>query len=138
MKSIYKKTILSAALAAAAFLSIGQAFAQQAGCDSTCGNGAGNWRAIVPLYAQERETPVVNNNSYPTTNVTQNIVQTAAPDIIPTSSAHISAMIGYIHSEGSGPWMITGGHRTCQGFGYASGYVIEYFGAGAQVACYRS
>ena len=134
MKSVFKKSILAATLVLSGILLVGQAFAQ---ADSTTGNGALNWRAIIPLYAQERETPVVNNNSYPTTNVTQNITQSATPDIFGVDSGWIDAITGGQHTQGSGPWMVTGGHRACQAYGYASGYVVEYFGGRATVACYR-
>lgn len=130
MTSVFKKPAVAALIALSSVLFAGQAFAQ---ADSTSGNRALQGRPLVLLQNQERETPQVTN----TTNVTQLVTQSATPDIIPTSSGYIDWVIGYIHEPGSGPWMVTGGHRACQSFGYASGYVIEYFGGGAQVACYR-
>lgn len=87
MKSIYKKTILTVAIAATAFLSAGQVFAQ---ADSTTGNGALNWRALVPLYAQERETPVIQQ-FFPVTRV--------APSTYPS--------YGGVAGGGGGTWLTT-------------------------------
>ena len=130
MTSVFKTPAITGLFVLASALFAGHAFAQ---ADSTTGNRALQGRPVVLLQKQERETPQVTN----TTNVTQLVTQSATPDIVPTSSAYISMVLGYIHDEGSGPWMVTGGHRACQSFGYASGYVVEYFGAGAQVACYK-
>lgn len=105
MKSIFKKSILMAALVLPGVLPVGQALAQ---ADSTTGNSAMNWRAIVPLYAQERETPQVTN----TTNVA--VTQVVQPNT-------------YEVSNGSGGWNVAaagvdcGGGRMLGGGGNCSG-----------------
>lgn len=130
--SIFKTAAIASVLSV---LAAGSAFAQQAGCDSTCGSRSLRGTPIVPLANQERETPQITNNS--TTNVTQLVTQSATPDVFGVDSGWITSILGNEHIQGSGPWMVTGGHRACQAYGYASGYVVEYFGGGAQVACYR-
>lgn len=106
----------------------------------TCGNVSapsmsGNF--VVPLANQERETPVVNNNSYVTQQVTQQVTQTAAPIFIEIASVLINNVVAG-HPEGSAPWMINGGHRACQHYyGLASGQVVEYYGGSSVLACYR-
>lgn len=84
MKTVFKKSIIAATVALPGLLSIGQAFAQ---ADSTTGNGALNWRAIIPLYAQERETPVVNTTTQVTQNVTQQVTQVVQPNTYQVSGA---------------------------------------------------
>ena len=62
----FTKTILDTVIAATSVLLTSAAFAQ---ADSTTGNRALTGRGIVPLANQERETPVVNHNSYITQTV---------------------------------------------------------------------
>lgn len=81
MENIFKKSAVVCLVMASCF-----AQAQVTNpCDSTCGNGAMNWRAITPLYAQERETPVVNNITNTTQNVTQQVTQQVTQVVQPNT-----------------------------------------------------
>jgi hypothetical protein len=115
--------------------------AQTCNATGTCGNVSaptmtGNF--VVPLVNQERETPVVNNNSYVTNNVIQQITQSARPDLVFFYSDYVNQVSDFIHNQGSAPWMINGGFRACQSYGYASGYIVEYYGGHSYASCFRN
>jgi hypothetical protein len=127
MKSIYKKTILSFGIAASGFFALGQAFGQ-APCDSTCGNGAGNWRAVVPLYAQERETPVVNN-------ITQ-VTQTIQPDTYVASGGGSGYNAAAASADcGGGGVMLSGGGSCENGQGLVAVASSQPNGNGWYLVC---
>ncbi len=112
MKSVFKKLIIVTTVALTGMLLAGQAFAQ---ADSTVGNGALNWRAIIPLYAQERETPVVNNNT--TQQITQQITQVVQPNTYTESGSGSGWRQAAAYAGCGGP--LLGGGGSCwapQGF----------------------
>jgi hypothetical protein len=96
-----KLIILSVAIAAISFT--GLALSQ---ADSTSGNRALQGRGIVPLQNQERETPVINNNS--TTNVTQ-VVQPRTYQVSGQGSGQTTAQ-AYADCGGG---TLLGGGGTC-------------------------
>lgn len=96
-----KLIILSVAIAAISFA--GLALSQ---ADSTSGNRALQGRGIVPLQNQERETPVINNNS--TTNVTQ-VVQPRTYQVSGQGSGQTTAQ-AYADCGGG---TLLGGGGTC-------------------------
>lgn len=108
----------------------GVAFAQADSSDVPPLRGAPR---VLPLAMQERETPVVNNVTNTTNQITQQI---NGAELIDTSSAYITGTnCGF--DEGTAQWMLSCGKRACQSFGYTSGNVVEYFGGGATLACLR-
>lgn len=109
MKTGFKKTMAAAALALTGLLPIGQAFAQ---ADSTTGNGALNWRALVPLYSQERETPVVNNTTQVTQNVTQQLISSGMDGAYTNTSGW--------NGGGAGTWEVAS-YASCNGGKVVSG-----------------
>lgn len=88
---------------------------------------------ILPLAMQERESPVINNITNTTTNVTQQI---GGADLVGSTSLDVSNT-GCGFGEGTAQWMLSCGKRRCQGLGYTSGNVVEYFGGSVTLACLR-
>lgn len=83
MNISHRKTILSAVVAALGILAAGQAMAQ---ADSTTGNGAGNWNAVIPrghLDLPAQPTPIVN--TYTTQQITQNVTQQVTQVVQPNT-----------------------------------------------------
>lgn len=88
---------------------------------------------ILPLAMQERESPVINNITNTTTNVTQQI---GGADLVGSTSLDVSNT-GCGFGEGTAQWMLSCGKRRCEGLGYTSGNVVEYFGGSVTLACLR-
>jgi hypothetical protein len=141
LKRFPKSLMPLGVVATALLLALVSPMAQAQACNATgtCGNVSaprmtGNF--IVPLANQERETPVVNNTTNVTQNITQQVTQTARPDFVFFSSNYINSVVAD-HPQGSAPWMVNGGFRACQSYGYASGYIVEYFGSYAYASCFK-
>lgn len=99
--------------------------------DSSAGRAALRGNPVVdPRYLPP--PPVV-----PAPIITSPVIQViGAASMIDSSSAHVTATnCGF--DEGTAQWMLSCGKRACEGFGYASGNVVEYFGGSVTLACYR-
>lgn len=99
--------------------------------DSTCGNGAGRGTPQIPLKYQERETPVVNN----VTNTTNQITQVVQPNITTSSGSGDGIRFANAYA-GCGSAVMVGGGGTCEAAdGYASMPTSQPNGNGWQVVC---
>lgn len=100
--------------------------------DSTCGNGALNgYTPKIPLKYQERETPVVNN----VTNTTNQITQVVQPNITTSSGSGDGIRFANAYA-GCGSAVMVGGGGTCEAAdGYASMPTSQPNGNGWQVVC---
>lgn len=93
-----KLIILSVAIAAISFT--GLALSQ---ADSTSGNRALQGRGIVPLQNQERETPVINNNT------TQQITQVVQPRTFQVSGQGSGQTTAQAYADCGGGTLLGGG-----------------------------
>lgn len=130
MKTGFRKTMVAVALTLTGvlgMLSVNAAFAQ---ADSTTGNGALNWRAIIPLYAQERETPVVNNTTV------QQITQVVQPNAGTTSAQGSGIHFANAYASCNAGGTLLGGGGSCRAVnGYASMPTSQPSGNGWQIEC---
>ena len=125
MKSVFTKSILIASI------SMSLAGYAHAVADSTTGNGALNGTPLIPLKYQERETPVTNN----ITNTTQQITQVIQPSI--STSYGVGDGFRFANAyAGCGGAVMVGGGGTCQAAdGYAAMPTSQPNGNGWQVVC---
>jgi hypothetical protein len=108
MKKI-NKTILLTVAVMCSFVSIGQALAQ---ADSTTGNRAGNWNAVIPrghLDLPAQPTPIVNNIS--------NITQIVQPNTFQVSGTGAGQTTATAQADCGGGTLLGGGGTCSDGQG---------------------
>jgi hypothetical protein len=126
MKNISKIAFTAAAISLAAYASYATAQA-----DSTTGSRALQGRPIVSLQNQERETPVINN----TTQVTQQITQVIQPSISTASGSGSGFRFANAYASCGGGTLVGGGGSCQAANGYASMPTSQPNGNGWQVIC---
>lgn len=135
MNISHRKTILSAVVAALGILAAGQAMAQ---ADSTTGNGAGNWNAVIPrghLDLPAAPTPIVYQNTYTTQQVTQQITQVIQPSITTATGSSSGNRFATAWANCPSGTLVGGGGSCSADNGYAAMPTSQPNGNSWQVIC---